>query len=64
MRKFEILEIIPDPSGPGPDRHWVIRYKAIQKKKWVESQLGVMARNEKQAREKANSRFGDKVIDK
>jgi ribosomal protein L20A (L18A) len=60
LRKFEILGVIADPSGPGPDRYFKIKYKAIKNKEWVEKQLGVMARNETEARDKAMKRFGGK----
>jgi hypothetical protein len=60
LRKFEILDIISDPSGPGPERYFKIKYKAIKNKEWVEKQLGVMARNKDEAREKAMELFGGK----
>lgn len=60
LRKFEILDIISDPSGPGPERYFKIKYKAIVSKEWVEKQLGVIARNKDEAREEAIKRFGGK----
>ena len=60
MRKFEILSIEGDPSGPGPDRAWKIFYKAIENKKWVRKSLWVIARNLKEAKEEAERRFGGK----
>jgi hypothetical protein len=60
VRKFEILNIELSPGGPGPDRAWKITYKAIRDKLWVENHLWIIARTEKEAKSKAESRFGDK----
>jgi hypothetical protein len=60
LRKFEILDIISDPSGAGPDRFFEIKYKAIKNKEWTEGVLTIIARNKDEAREKAMKRFGGK----
>jgi hypothetical protein len=60
LRKFEILNAKLSPGGPGPERAWKITYKAIRDKLWVESHLWIIARNEKEARSKAENRFRDK----
>jgi len=60
MRKFDIQRIELEPGGSGPDRIYNVYYKAIRNKVWVESKLSILARNEKQARDKAILRFGGK----
>jgi hypothetical protein len=60
LRKFEILDIIGEPGGSGPDRFFKIKYKAIVNKEWVEKTLGVIARNKDEARQEAMKRFGGK----
>jgi hypothetical protein len=60
MRKFEIIDVKESPGSPGPDRLWKIFYKAIVDKKWVSSELWIIARNSKQAKERALNRFGGK----
>lgn len=59
MRKFEILGIELSPGGPGPNRLWRVHYKAIVKKQWTEGKLWILARNAKQAEERALLRFKD-----
>ena len=61
MRHFEILSVVVDPGAPGPERLWKIYYKAYKNKKWIQTTLWIEGRNEKQARERAMIRFGDKV---
>lgn len=60
MRKFEILEVILVPGGPGPEYSFKVKYKAIRKKVWVNDWMWFMACNEKEARHKAEQRYGDK----
>jgi hypothetical protein len=62
MRKFEILDIELSPGGPGPEKLYIISYKAIQKKIWVTGKLNIIARNIEDARKKANLRFGEKNL--
>ncbi len=62
MRKFEILDIELSPGGPGPERLYIISYRAIRQKIWVTDKLNIVACNIKQAREKANLRFGEKNL--
>ncbi len=62
MRKFKILDIELDPSGPGPERIWTISYTAIKNKKWVTSKLSVVANNKENARREAEQRFGEKNV--
>jgi hypothetical protein len=59
MRKFEILAVEMDNSGPGPDRLFRVTYRAIVNKKWIEKTLNIIAVNTAQARERAIARFGD-----
>lgn len=58
LRKFEILGIVLSPGGPGPERAYKVIYKAIKNKVWIESELWIIARTAKEAREKAFKRFG------
>jgi len=59
-RKFRILEIEAVPGGRGPERLWQVKYEAIVSKKWKQDVLGVVAKNKKEAAEKARTRFGGK----
>lgn len=61
MRKFEILSIEFSPYSKGPNYHYLIHYKAIVKKKWVQSTLNCIAKNEAEAREKMITRYGGKL---
>jgi len=58
MRNFEVLSVEESPGGPGPDRLWKIHYRAYVKKQWKTGELCIIARNTKQARERAMLRFG------
>jgi hypothetical protein len=58
MRHFEILKIELSPGGPGPERLYQVWYRAYRNKKWVESSVWQIARTEKQAKERAQLRFG------
>lgn len=60
MRKFKILKVELNPGGPGPEYLWAVHYTAIVKKQWKNGQLWIIARNEKQAKERAMIRFGGK----
>ena len=60
LRKFEILSVELSPGGPGPDRAYRINYRAIKNKLWVEKQLWIIARTEREARDKAMNRLGGK----
>lgn len=60
MRKFEIISVSLNPGGAGPERLWFVKYRAIKNKKWIEKELLVLARNEKEARHNAENRFGGK----
>lgn len=60
LRKFEILDVKFSAGGNGSDygHGWIITYKAIKNKKWVNDTLFVIAPSEKLARDKAIKRFG------
>ena len=58
LRKFVIMSVEMDMSGPGPDRAFKIHYRAIKNKVWVENKLWIIAKTAKEAREKALQRFG------
>jgi hypothetical protein len=60
-RKFEIINVVEDLGGSGPDRFFKIKYKGIQNKKWIEKELFVSARNKDDARNKAIKRFGNQM---
>ena len=59
MRNFEVLSVEESPGGPGPDRLWKIHYTAYVKKQLKTDELWIIARNTKQARERAMLRFGE-----
>jgi hypothetical protein len=60
FRKFEILSAELSPGGPGPERLYRIKYRAIVNKQWVEGELSSLGRNEQEAIAKAQNRFGGK----
>jgi len=60
MRKFKVLDVELSPGGPGPDRIWVVKYRAIVDKKWTESTVMMVARTSKEAKHKAEQRYGGK----
>jgi hypothetical protein len=60
MRKFEILSVKESPGGPGPSRVWIVHYRAIQDKKWIEKDLWIVARTAAAAKHQAEQRFGGK----
>lgn len=57
MRNFEVLSVEESPGGPGSERVWKITYKAYVKKQWAQDTLWIVARNAKQAQERAMIRF-------
>ena len=59
-RKFEIISVELSPGGPGPTRSYRVKYRAIENKKWVEREIWSVGRNETEARNKAEQRFGGK----
>ena len=61
LRKFEILGVERFTEGhAGPEYSFQVAYKAIRNKEWIQGKLWIIARNEKEARNKAESRFSDK----
>lgn len=60
LRKFEVIKVILHPGMPGPDRLWKVYYKAIKNKLWIEDTLWIVAKNEPEAKHKAEQRFGGK----
>ena len=60
LRKFEILSVELSPGGPGPERAYKIKYRAIRHKEWVKDLLWIIARNEAEARHQAEQRWGGK----
>lgn len=58
LRKFEIINVELVPGGPGPERAYKVYYRAIKDKKWVESFLWSIGKNEKEARDRVIERFG------
>lgn len=61
LRKFEILDIKLSPGGPGPEQVFKVTYRAIRNKKWIESVVWIVGRNEKEARHNAEQQFGGKL---
>jgi hypothetical protein len=61
LRKFEILNVELNPGGPGPERLYIVKYRAIKNKQWIEGYFYIVARNEKEARNKAEQRWGGKL---
>lgn len=60
LRKFEIIDVELRPGGPGPEYSYVVYYRAIKNKQWVEDYVWVMARTASEARHKAQQRWGGK----
>lgn len=60
FRKFEILGSELSPGGAGPERLYIVRYRAIKDKEWVEGQMTAFGRNAKEAEHKIQQRFGGK----
>lgn len=61
LRKFEILNVELNVGGAGPERLFTVKYRAIKSKKWIEGYFPIMARNEKEARHKAEQKWGGKL---
>lgn len=60
LRKFDVLSAELSPGGPGPDRLYRIKYRAIVNKQWVEKEVWSIGRNEEDAIARARRRFGGK----
>lgn len=58
LRKFEVLSVVLNPGGPGPERLWDCKCKFIKDKQHIERTLMAVARTADEAKRKLEQRFG------
>jgi hypothetical protein len=56
-RKFEVLSVVLNPGGPGPERLWECKCRYIKNKQWIEKTLLSIGRTADEAKRNLEQRF-------